>query len=76
MNMDDGVHFEGDPATDSARRHMERVLNAPEAGPRWPWVLAALGSAGVWMLWRWGRAAADPADPKDAAAKESKGGGR
>jgi hypothetical protein len=39
-------------------------------------VLAALGSAGVWMLWRWGRAAADPADPKDAAAKESKGGGR
>jgi hypothetical protein len=58
MGMNDSVHFDGDPATDSARRHMERVLKSPERAPRWPWVLAALGSGGVWMLWRWGRAAA------------------
>jgi hypothetical protein len=56
--MNDGVHFDGDPATDSARRHMERVLKSPERVPRWPLVLAALGSGGVWMLLRWGRAAA------------------
>lgn len=71
-NMDDGVYFEGDPATDSARRHMERVLKSPEAAPRWPWVVAALGSVGLWTLWRWGRAAAHP---KDASAREPKTGG-
>jgi hypothetical protein len=61
---DDTVHFDGDPATDSARRHMERVLKSPERSPRWPLVLAALGSGGVWMLWRWGRAAARSTSPE------------
>jgi len=61
---DDTVHFDGDPATDSARRHMERVLKSPERSPRWPLVLAALGSGGVWMLWRWGRAAASSTPPE------------
>jgi hypothetical protein len=37
---------------------MERVLKAPEQTRRWPWLLAALGGGGVWMLWRTGRAAA------------------
>ena len=55
---DDSVYFEGDPATDSARRHMERVLKGQEPARRWPWVLAALGSGGVWLLWRRSRAAA------------------
>ena len=55
---DESVYFDGDPATDSARRHLERVLKSPEPPPRWPWLLAALGSGGVWMLWRWSRAAA------------------
>ncbi len=72
--MNDIVHFEGDPETDSARRHLERVLKAPEAAPRWPWLIAALGSGGVWMLWRLGRAAArttetSPARPAAPAAK-------
>jgi hypothetical protein len=61
---DDTVHFDGDPATDSARRHMERVLKSPERSPRWPLVLAALGSGGLWMLWRWGRAAASSTSPE------------
>ena len=52
------VYFEGDPATDSARRHMERVLKGPEPSRRWPWILAALGSGGVWLLWRSGQEAA------------------
>lgn len=50
-----GVYFEGDPATDSSRRHMERVLKG-EAGEgrrrKWPLFLMALGSGGLWALWR------------------------
>ena len=56
VNMDDNVYFDGDPRTDSTRRHMERVLKAPEPARRWPWVLAAVGSGGVWLLWHLGRA--------------------
>ena len=56
--MDDQVYFDGDPGTDSTRRHMERVLKSPESPRRWPWVIAALGSGGVWLLWQLGRAAA------------------
>ena len=67
--MSGGVYFEGDPATDSARRHMERVLKG-EPGPRWPWYLAALGSVGVWFIWRSGRDAAD-AGTDSAAEKTS-----
>jgi hypothetical protein len=54
--MNDTVYFDGDPGTDSTRRHMERVLKEPQTTRRWPWVLAALGSGGVWLLWHWGRA--------------------
>ena len=55
--MDDSyLHFAGDPATDSARRHMERVLAAENAPRRrWPWflaVLAGLAGGGTWTLWR------------------------
>jgi hypothetical protein len=56
--MNDTVYFDGDPGTDSTRRHMERVLNTPQTARRWPWVLAALGSGGVWLLWHWGRTSA------------------
>jgi hypothetical protein len=53
-----GVYFEGDPATDSARRHMERVLKGKEQPRRWPLLLTALGSGAVWLLWRSARDAA------------------
>ena len=53
------VYFEGDPETDSARRRLERLLKQPEPPPsRWPWIVAALGSGGLWMMFKWGRAAA------------------
>jgi hypothetical protein len=55
--MSDGPYFDGDPATDSARRHMERVLKG-EPARKWPWLLAALGSGTVWMLYRFGAEAA------------------
>ena len=69
--MSDNLYFDGDPSKDSARRHMERVLKSPERAPRWPWVLAALGSGGVWMLWRSARAAArnTEAEPKEPQPK-------
>jgi len=56
--MNDTVYFEGDPGTDSTRRHMERVLKGSEPPRRWPWVLAAVGSGGIWFLWHVGRATA------------------
>lgn len=71
--MSDNVYFDGDPRTDSTRRHMERVLKAPEQARRWPWVLAGLGSGGVWLLWRLGRATARA---KELAAAERKDSGR
>jgi len=55
--MNDNLYFEGDPRTDSTRRHMERVLTNQERPRRWPWVLAAMGSGSVWLIWRLGRAA-------------------
>lgn len=50
--MSDSIHFDGDPATDSARRHMEHVLKTGRPIRRWPWALAAAGSGGLWLLWR------------------------
>lgn len=51
--MSSEVYFDGDPATDSRRRHMERVLKG-ETTRKWPWLLAALGGGGLWMLFRMG----------------------
>jgi hypothetical protein len=75
--MTDDLHFDGDPATDSARRHMERVLNAPETPRRWPWVVAALGSGSIWLLWRWGRARSRDREASSVeSARESTDSGR
>ena len=60
--MDDTV-LDGDPKTESTRRHMERVLKSQEPARRWPWALAALGAGGVWMLWRLGRASVREKEP-------------
>lgn len=69
LNMTDNVYFDGDPETESTRRHMERVLKAPERARRWPWVLAALGSGGVWLLWHLGRTSVRE---RDSSATEPK----
>ena len=45
------LYFDGDPAVDSSRRHMERVLKG-ESRSRWPWLAAAIGGGGLWALWR------------------------
>jgi hypothetical protein len=65
----DNVYFDGDPEVDSTRRRMERVLKGGEPPRRWPWILAALGSGSVWLLWQLGRSAARD---REAAANQSK----
>lgn len=49
--MSDYVYFEGDPATDSARRHLERVLKDPKPARRWPWVAASVAALAAWYFW-------------------------
>ena len=68
--VSDSVYFEGDPETDSTRRHMERVLKG-EPVRKWPWVLGALGGGAIWMLWRAGREAAERREQTSASAQES-----
>ena len=63
------VYFDGDPAVDSSRRHMERVLKG-EPRRKWPWLVAAVGGGGLFALWRMGeqlriekqRSAAEPSE--------------
>jgi hypothetical protein len=74
LAMNDNVYFDGDPGTDSTRRHMERVLKSPQTARRWPWVLAALGSGGVWLLYQLGRSTArdkqtSAAEPEDSGSE-------
>ncbi len=48
----DEYYFDGDPAVDSTRRHLERVLQG-RPRRRWPWVVALVGGAGAaFALWR------------------------
>jgi hypothetical protein len=68
--MNDSVYFDGDPKTDSTRRHMERVLKSPESARRWPWALAALGAGGVWMLWRLGRSSVREREKESSADRD------
>jgi hypothetical protein len=50
-HMSDHIYFAGDPAQDSARRHLERVLREPQPR-RWP-ILAAIFAGGTaFTLWR------------------------
>lgn len=50
--MSENYYFDGDPSTDSARRHLERVLKEPQHEHRkWPWVLAAVAGAAAWYFW-------------------------
>jgi hypothetical protein len=49
--MSDEIHFAGDPATDSARRHLERVLKSPPRR-RWPWVAAIFAGGTAFAIWR------------------------
>lgn len=66
------VYFEGDPATDSTRRQLERVLKE-EPRPRWPWMAAlAAGGAGL-LFWQVRRRRRNNGHSED---RQGNGGGR
>jgi hypothetical protein len=46
------LFFEGDPETDSTRRHMERVLSAPRPRTLQKAALAGVAAWGIWRLLR------------------------
>jgi len=49
--MADDLYFDGDPAEDSSRRHLERVIKGTPPRRRWPWVMAILARGAV-TAWR------------------------
>ncbi len=44
-------YFDGDPAVDSTRRHLQRVLEG-QPSRRWPWVVAAVAGGAAFAFWR------------------------
>lgn len=67
--MSSDVHFAGDPATTSVRRHMERVLASGPTPRTWLMTLAAGGAA--WGIWRAVRAMRSGATGNDGPALAS-----
>jgi hypothetical protein len=49
--MSDHIYFAGDPAQDSARRHLERVLSQPQS-KRWPLLAALFAGGAAFTLWK------------------------
>jgi hypothetical protein len=47
----DDLHFEGDPATDSTRRRLERILKE-ESPPRWAWMAALAAGGTAFLFWQ------------------------
>ena len=66
--MADDLYFYGDPETDSARRHMERVLKG-ERPRRWPWVVGTAMAVAAWYFWPRGRTQQAQKDATGAAGK-------
>ena len=49
----DDLHFEGDPARDSTRRRLERVMKeAPEPRSEWKWMAALAAGATALIFWQ------------------------
>ena len=69
--MSDRIYFSGDPAQDSARRHLERVLAQPQQ-KRWPLMAALFAGGTAFTLWRMrqnrrDKATGDETEPKGTA---------
>jgi hypothetical protein len=60
--MADDLYFDGDPETDSTRRHLERVLKEPRTHRRWPWVVGSVAALAAWYFWPRGRST-QPEEP-------------
>ena len=66
----DDLHFEGDPATDSTRRQLERVLK-DEAPRRWPWLAAVAAGSTALMFWQIRRRRKNGANVNEPAPRRS-----
>jgi hypothetical protein len=66
--MSDQLYFEGDPATDSTRRHLQRVLGSSQPR-RWGMALVLAGG-GAWGFWRLVRAVRSPRPADSPNASE------
>jgi hypothetical protein len=69
--MTDYVYFDGDPATDSARRHMERVLKESNTRRRWLWVGVPLAGLAAWYFWPRKPAARDEQATNESAGAQA-----
>ena len=65
--MPDDLYFDGDPAEESRRRHLERVIKGEPRRRRWPWVMAIL-AGGAWTAWRMTQPKPEPQRNEDRAA--------
>ncbi len=45
-------YFEGDPAVDSTRRQLERIMQGRPPRRRWPWFVAAFAGGAALTIWR------------------------
>ena len=65
--MADELHFDGDPAEASRRRHLERVIKGEPRRRRWPWVMVLLAGS-AWTAWRMTQPKSEPLRNEDRAA--------
>ena len=69
--MSDHIYFSGDPAQDSARRHLERVLTQPQPR-RWQFLAALFAGGTALTLWRVRKRRRDRAAGDDPEQTRSK----
>ena len=69
--MSDHIYFSGDPAQDSARRHLERVLTQPQPR-RWQFFAALFAGGTALTLWRVRKRRRDKAAGDDLEQTRSK----
>jgi hypothetical protein len=49
----DDLYFEGDPAVDSTRRRLERILKEePPPRPAWGWIAALAAGSTAFLFWQ------------------------
>ena len=63
--MPDDLYFDGDPALDRRRRHLERVLRGDPPRRKWPWIVALLAGGSTWAIWRAGKEAEEKKGDSD-----------
>lgn len=61
----DELHFDGDPATDSTRRRLERIIK-DQPRSRWPWFAALAAGGTAFAFWQVRRRRRQNGDGREA----------